>query len=123
MHYTVILKNKPNDTFLSICVFIVVKIGILRISSIKLLEAILMTNKEKYPEFEPDQVKKEEQEGQKKANENEERENDVRRNHDLEQRENDANSTQEFEEKQNNQQQSNESEKDLNNLSMDIAIE
>jgi len=67
-----------------------------------------MSNKGKIPEFEPDQVKKEEQ-----------RENGNTHSHEQEQRENDATISRTFEQQQNNQQQSSEQEKDLNNPATD----
>jgi hypothetical protein len=74
----------------------------------------LLTKKDEFPEFEPDHVKKEERENQKKINENEKSENEKTHNHEFEQHENDFKTTNTFEVDQNNQQQSSTPEKDLN---------
>ncbi|MET0785390.1 MAG: hypothetical protein ABWX61_02495 [Paenisporosarcina sp.] len=60
-----------------------------------------MEEKEKFPEFEPDHVKKEERKNQIKINENEKHENEKTNNHEFEQHENDLKTTNAFEVDQN----------------------
>ena len=84
-------------------------------------EEIQLTKEDKFPEFEPDHVKKEERENYKKINENEKHENEKTHNHELEKHENDLKTTQSFEKDQNNQQQSAKKEADLNDPITDIA--
>lgn len=80
-----------------------------------------MLNKENFPEFNPDQVKREEQQGNDTTHIQEQEKHENTQHNEQEQQGNDSSSTKQFEQDHNNQQEASEPEKEWNTPETDIA--